>query len=392
MNERAIESDGLVGPTPIDGGGAGLWLALASLPDMGPARLLALHRSSSSDHAWRVVSSGRAHLHRPLQEVMGTDAAGLARRWAMAAAATDVAALWATHADVSVSILGDAGYPARLVDDTEPPVVVLARGDTGALDGPTVAVVGTRRCTRAGAEVARWFGSALAEAGARVVSGLATGIDAAAHAGALSVDAAPPIGVVGSGLDVVYPSRNRALWDRVGTVGVLLSECPLGTPPARWRFPARNRLVAALADVVVVVESPKRGGSMYTVAEALARDRPVLAVPGPVRSPAAEGTNWLLAEGATVACSPADVLAAVGLSPVPGSPDGPCAGPDDRRPRPVGDAGRVLRALGWEPGTLDQLARATGLPLGALAVAVDALETGGWIVHAQGRLERVGSR
>src|SRR5204862_1786721 len=144
-------------------------------------------------------------------------------------------------------------------------------------------------------------------AGVAVISGLALGIDGAAHAGALEADIAPPIAVVGSGLDVIYPWRHRALWGAVEKQGVVLGEAPLGAAPEPWRFPARNRIVAALADVVIVVESRETGGSMHTVAEALRRDRPVFAAPGPVRSPTSTGTNRLLRDGAQVVCDATDV-------------------------------------------------------------------------------------
>jgi DNA processing protein len=282
-------------------------------------------------------------------------------------------------------VLGEAAHPARLADDVEPPVVLFSEGDRDALAGPTVAIVGTRRCTRSGAELAVELGAACARAGVRVVSGLAVGIDAAAHQGALAaVGGAPPVAVVGTGLDVIYPARSRSLWRAVAGAGVVLSENPLGTEPARWRFPARNRLVAALADVVVVVESPRTGGSMYTVDEALRRGRPVLAVPGPVRSAASAGTNWLLSQGALVVTGPDDVLTAVGVAPSPA----PTVSLLDPRPPPTGDGRRVLRALGWAPAGLDALARRTGLGLGPLAVALDGLEADGWIHRQAGRIER----
>lgn len=365
---------------------AAWWVALAGLPGMGPARLRALWDAGSGRDGWRVLVDGRSHELPGLDAMLGADAAETSRRWARATARVDVGARWEAHSGVSVSVLGDAAHPPRLTGDVEPPVVLFASGDREALAGPTVAIVGTRRCTRPGAELAHELGLVCARAGVRVVSGLAVGIDAAAHRGALAAgpDCAPPVAVVGSGLDVVYPARSRSLWEQVATQGVVLSEYPLGTEPARWRFPARNRLVAALADVVVVVESPRSGGSMYTVDEALRRDRKVLAVPGSVRSAASSGTNWLLSQGATVACGPDDVLTALGLADA-GADQGTLLDP---RPRPAGDGRRVLRALGWEPATLDTLARRTGLSLGALAVAVDDLEADRWVDRNGGRIER----
>ena len=165
----------------------------------------------------------------------------------------------------------------------------------------------------------RELGRDLGRAGVRVVSGLALGIDAAAHHGALDAEAdggAPPIGVVGSGLDVTYPRAHGALWTAVAAAGVLVGEAPLGAAPEPWRFPARNRIIAALGSVVVVVESHPRGGSRHTVDAAEARGRQVLAVPGSVRSPASRFTNELLADGCHPARDVTDVLVALGLERV----------------------------------------------------------------------------
>jgi DNA processing protein len=166
---------------------------------------------------------------------------------------------------------------------------------------------------------------------------------------------------------------------------VVLSEAPLGGRPERWRFPARNRIIAALADVVVVVESRAGGGAMHTVAEALRRDRPVLAVPGPVRSPASEGANRLLADGAAPACDTGDVLVALGLSP------GATRAARPRRPEAVLDPLEVavLEALGWEPRSLDELALRSELSLGELTLTVATLEASGHVVRRDGWFERV---
>jgi DNA processing protein len=193
------------------------------------------------------------------------------------------------------------------------------------------------------------------------------------------------VGIVGSGLDVVYPQRNRALWDEVAERGVLLSEAPLGAPPERWRFPARNRIVAALASVVVVVESHARGGSLLTAEQAVLRDRPVLAVPGSIFSPASAGANALIADGAAPARDTRDVLVALGL-----------AGAGPVRPCREGLAGeivavddrRALDALGFEPANLDELALRSGLDLGRLAAAIDRLERSGHITQERGLVHR----
>jgi DNA processing protein len=194
---------------------------------------------------------------------------------------------------------------------------------------------------------------------------------------------ARPIGVVGCGLDVVYPARHRELWSAIGSKGLMISEAPLGARPEAWRFPARNRIIAALADVVVVVESHAVGGSLHTVTEAERRDIPVLAAPGSVRSAAAAGTNQLLAEGCHPVRDTTDILVALGLTPAARR------GPVDHRPTPDATGDVVLRAFDWEPATLEHLAVRTGLSLSELAVTLETLVTDGWVEPLGGWYERV---
>ena len=360
--------------------------ALAELPGMGPSRLAAILAAEPPEQAWRHIASGCGWSDATVLQVLGLRPTELVERWRTAAARLDPAQSWqrVLTAGIGVAVLGSAGYPPALVGDVEPPAVVFHRGAPEAISGPRVAVVGTRRCSSTGAGLAFELGRDLAAAGVAVVSGLASGIDGAAHRGALAADGSPPIGVVGSGLDVVYPRGQTELWHAVAAAGVLLSEAPLGARPERWRFPARNRIIAALADRVVVVESHRRGGSLHTVDEADRRGRDVLAVPGSVRNPAAAGTNELLAEGRAPVCSVDDVMVALGLAAVsrPGAPH-------DRRPRPHHADDPVLEAVGWQPSTLDQLVLRTGLDLARLAPALDRLCEAGWIARRGGWYERV---
>jgi DNA processing protein len=312
----------------------------------------------------------------------------LARTWAAVAATVDAADLWQRHvtARVGVALHGRLGYPPALQTDHDPPPIVFSRGDPDVLNRPRVAIIGTRRCSRYGHDVAFELGRDLAASGVVVVSGLALGIDGAAHHGAIAADGAPPAGVVGSGLDVVYPRANARLWSAVEERGVLLSEAPLGARPQRWRFPARNRIIAALADVVVVVESHAAGGSLLTVGEAVARDRPVMAVPGPVRSSASHGTNALLADGAAPARDADDILTALGL----------LAETDrttpDPRPRPSTADQAVLDLLGWQPITVEQLAARVDGGLVQTVMALERLLADGWVVESGGWWERVARR
>ncbi len=277
---------------------------------------------------------------------------------------------------------GRRAIPPELGGDGAAPYILFRRGAAVPLDGRRVAIVGTRRCTPTGREIAAELGEALAAAGVRVVSGLALGIDAAAHQGALIARRGAPIGVVAGGFDLPYPGRHRALWQQVGDSGVLVSEWPLGTRSEGWRFPARNRIIAALADAVVVVESQESGGSMITADEALARDVPVLAVPGSIRNPAAAGTNKLVRDGAIPVCSVEDVLSMLSLAPAGGR-----AG--DQRPVPSPSGSAVLAAVGWEPTTISTLLARTGLDPGTLTVQLAHLEMDGWVSGAGGCWQRV---
>jgi DNA processing protein len=234
--------------------------------------------------------------------------------------------------------------------------------------------------------VAAELAAGLAAAGVCVVSGLAAGIDAAAHRGALAAGAAPPVAVVGTGLDVVYPRRNADLWEAVAGAGAVLSEYPLGTRPERWRFPARNRLVAALADVLVVVESHARGGSMHTVTAALDRDVPVMAVPGPVRAPASAGTNALLVAGAAPARDAGDVLVALGLDSAAAH-----RGTEPASPPLEAHEGRLVAELQQAPATVEQLAERLDRSLAAVAVDLAHLEARGLVAAASGWWEATGA-
>ncbi len=363
------------------------WVAaLASLDGMGPARLGALLGGSDGPAAaWRAVVANRwSWQPGPLVDALGGNGAAIADGWSRAARMLDPAEWWRRHVDagVGVAVRGSPAYPEVFVDDPDPPAIVFSVGDPDALVGPRVGIVGTRDCTRYGYDVARELGAELSAAGVSVVSGLAVGIDGAAHTGALDVEGAPPIAVVGSGLDVVYPRRHRSLWERVAERGVVLSEHPLGSPPLAWHFPARNRLIAALSDIVVVVESQPRGGSMHTVDEAQRRDIDLMAVPGPVTSPVSAGTNQLLVDGASVARDATDVLVQLGMGP------GIRRAAVERRRSPSAAAQAVLDAFDWQPALIDQLALRSGAAIEDLSLALDRLERDGWIDRRGGWFER----
>ncbi len=303
--------------------------------------------------------------------------------------------------DVHVSTLHESTHPPQLINDVDPAPLLFCRGSLPDPSLVHVAVVGTRRASSIGREVARELGMGLAEAGVVVVSGLALGIDGEAHRGALLAGAAPPLAVVGSGIDVVYPKRHGDLWTEVANAGALISEAPLGGRPEPWRFPARNRLIAAFADLLVVVESRHSGGALLTVEQALRRDLEVMAVPGSVRNKAADGTNQLLADGCAPARDVTDVLVALGLSEIAvatrrnetdvGAPESEVvsqgASPDHSA-AVLGQGAVVLEAIDDGPTSLDEVVDRTGLGVIEVYAHVEELVASGLVVHDGSRVRR----
>ena len=272
----------------------------------------------------------------------------------------------------------DRAFPRRLRAIHDPPPGLFVRGDAdlSLLNGVCVAVVGARACSSYGSAVAVAFGHELARAGAVVVSGLARGVDAAAHRGAL--EAGRTVAVLGCGVDRDYPRAHASLAAAVAQRGLILSEYPPGVEPAPWRFPARNRIVAGLSVATVVVEARERSGALITADLALDEGREVLAVPGEITSHLSRGTNQLLRLGATPVTCVEDVFAAIGLEPTP--PDPP---PLDKR------LARVRDAVADAPAAADEIARATGLAPAEVAAALAELELLGVVQEADGLYREV---
>ena len=296
---------------------------------------------------------------------------------------------------MAVHIIGLSGYPQQLNDDQNAPPLLYSRGDLDLLNRRRVGIVGTRNATEHGRTTAYKFGKVLSQNGVAVVSGLARGIDAAAHRGVLaavneSTENAGPIAVVATGLDVVYPREHHGLWQEVGERGLLLSENPPGTGPLPFRFPLRNRIIAALSEVLLVVESRLDGGSLITVREALDRGVTVMAVPGATSTKAAQGTNMLIRDGALVAIEPDDVLIALGLDTRRQAPSF-----DSRQP-PLWPDSVVLDLITHDPLTLNDVARLAdeklAMSFGDVAVSLGRLEAHGWLMCTAGWFERIGAR
>ena len=268
----------------------------------------------------------------------------------------------------------DPGFPPLLRAIHDPPPGLFLRGaaDVELLARPAVAIVGARACSAYGRQVARSLGRDLAVAGLIVVSGLARGVDAEAHRGALETSV-PTVAVLGCGIDRDYPATHRELAKQVAATGLLVSEYAPGVEPAPWRFPARNRIVAGLCAATVVVEARERSGALITADFALEEGREVLAVPGEITSTLSAGSNGLLRLGATPLTCAQDVLEGYGL--VVSS-----AGSID-----VGEtASSVLEQVRAGPAGADELARATGLSAGELAVVLTELELAGLVSEEDG--------
>jgi DNA processing protein len=273
---------------------------------------------------------------------------------------------------------GDDEYPPSLMELADPPAVLYVRGrDLRSLVSP-VAVVGSRRCSASGREVAMDIARGLAAVGACVVSGAARGIDSGAHLGALEA-AGITAAVLGSGIDVLYPPGSRHLLEEIELAGAIVSEYPPGVHAEPFRFPARNRIVAGLARALVVVEGAGRSGSMISVDHALDLGREVFAVPGPVTSPLSEVPLALIRDGATMIRGADDLLHDLGFDRRPPSADGPTELPPDER--------RVYEGLS-APSLPDAVARSASMSIPDAVAALTHLELRGLIRNVGGRYER----
>lgn len=290
---------------------------------------------------------------------------------------------------ISVVLATDPSYPSVLRGDHAAPAVLFVRGNLATFAQRRVGVIGTRAASAAGRHFARGLGRDLSHNGVAVVSGLARGIDAAAHHGVIDAfdsGSSGPIAVVATGLDVVYPREHAKLWHAVAECGVVISESPPGCGPDAFRFPLRNRIMAAASEVLVVVESRASGGSMITVEQALARSITVMAVPGAPQSESSVGSNRLISQGAATVCDATDVLVALGLDHQRHITR------SETRVPPSADEQVVLAGLGGGPLTFDQLVERLHLPIAEVALRLGRLEAHGWVVANAGWWEALVAR
>lgn len=290
--------------------------------------------------------------------------------------AVDPALTWLEQPGHRLLTLADAGYPPLLLQTADPPVLLYVSGRIDLLRQPALAMVGSRSPTPRGAADAEAFAAVLSDAGLAIVSGLAYGIDAAAHRGGLR-GASSSVAVVGTGLDRVYPARHRDLAHELAEHGALVSEFALGTPPVSSNFPRRNRILSGLARGCLVVEAALRSGSLITARQALEQGREVFAVPGSIHSPLSKGCHWLIKQGAKLVESAQDVLEELRLpAPTLGQPAAGVA--------LSAEQSALLDALGYDAVDLDTVCVRAGLTPDAASAMLLALELDGYLDRLPG--------
>lgn len=286
---------------------------------------------------------------------------------------------WLAQPGHHLLTLADAAYPQSLLDIADPPTVLYVRGDPGLLDGRGLGIVGSRNATPVGVQTAENFARTLAEYGLSIISGLALGIDAAAHRGALAAGG-KTIAVIGTGADRLYPAGNKDLALAIAEHGAIVSEFPLGTPAHASNFPRRNRLISGLSRGILVVEAAPESGSLITARLAGEQGREVFAIPGSIHSPLARGCHQLIKQGAKLVETARDILEelAPSAAPLPAAPS------PDSDAAPDTDADPLLIALGHAPTALDDLVEATGKRAETLLGELLALELEGRIASLPG--------
>jgi DNA processing protein len=342
------------------------WLRLGLLRGLGDEPLRRLLVAFGSPE--QILGASHAQLCRVV-------APSLAREICNGGAADDAlapVAAWLDDPANQIITLADAQYPQMLLQIPDPPPYLYLKGRQDLINRPAIAIVGSRNATPPGREIAESFARTLSDAGLTVISGLALGIDAAAHRGGLAGVSAS-VAVVGTGLDVVYPARNRELAHELAARGALLSEFPLGTPAIAGNFPRRNRLISGMARGCLVVEAAQRSGSLITARMANEQGREVYAIPGSIHSPLSKGCHRLIRQGAKLVECAQDVLEELGLAGLP-APDATA----EQEPH------ALLQILGFDPCDIDTLIARSGLSSSAIGAVLTELELAGWVVCLPG--------
>lgn len=341
---------------PIDAAALAAWMRLEQTPGVGAATIRSLIAEFGSpqailDGAPRKWPAPSAEHHRQVERARD----------------------WLGRPGHHLITLTDPDYPALLLQIPDPPPLLFAAGRVDLLAAPALAIVGSRNASRQGVANAEVFAAALSCAGLTIVSGLALGIDAAAHTGGLH-GASSTVAVIGTGPDIAYPARNRALWQRIAEEGCVVSEHAPGTPPLPHHFPRRNRILSGLSEGVLVVEAAAQSGSLITAHLAIEQGRDVFAIPGSIHASLAKGCHQLIKEGAKLVETAADVLGELRQVLVAAAP------------APALDGHPLLAALGHDPVGQDELARRAGLAPAELSLVLLELELAGKVERLPGGL------
>lgn len=305
----------------------------------------------------------------------------------------DATRRWLEQPGHAVLALGRPGYPDLLAHIPDPPLLLYIKGCARLLAGPALAIVGSRNASTQGKANAHAFAAALSGAGLAIVSGLALGVDTAAHEGALQGPGST-VAVIGTGPDLVYPARNRALSERIAALGCIVSEYPVGTPPLPSNFPKRNRIISGLAAGVLVVEAAAQSGSLITARQAAEQGREVFAIPGSIHAALSKGCHLLIREGAKLVDGAADVLEAMAYSPLAACGPGPLQPQPQPDPDPAAIAPAeqddLLAALGHDPLEPDTLLALVGGTPAELSTRLLMLELAGTVERLPGgKVQRV---
>lgn len=353
------------------------WLRLVHTPGAGPAACRRLLDSFNTPDA--VFAASRPALQACVGVVLTESL--LAPVATVTRQRIDLALDWASQPGHAIVCLHDPAYPVALAQIADPPAVLYVAGKLSLLAGPAMALVGSRNASTQGKINAEVFAEALAWSGLTIVSGLALGIDAAAHNGALGAPGST-VAVVGTGPDLVYPARNRDLWECIVDEGCVVSEYAPGTPPMAHNFPQRNRIISGLSLGVLVVEAAAKSGSLITARLAASQGRDVFAIPGSIHSALAKGCHLLIKEGAKLVESAADVLEEVRMSPI--ARLAPAAEPQHE----TGCA--VLAAMGHEPICAETLGAAVGQAPHEVSAMLLELELAGRVERLpDGRFQQI---
>lgn len=350
------------------------WLRLTQVPGVGPERQRALLAAFGLPGA--VFAAGRT----AAAGVIGQALAGKLFDTDHSAA-IETALDWVAQPGNAILTLADPDYPAALLQAPSPPVLLYVKGRRELLSAPSIAVVGSRNATTQGLTNAQAFSAALSEAGLTIVSGLALGIDAAAHLGGLSGQGRT-VAVVGTGADRIYPARNLDLAHRIAAEGAVVSEFPLGTPAAAHNFPRRNRIIAGLARGVLVVEAALQSGSQITARLGGEIGREVFAIPGSIHSPLSKGCHQLIKQGAKLVESAQDVLEELSWVQIP-----PPSTQAEEAPQTANDrspAARLLDIIGFDPWEIDPLCTHSGLTPEVVFAILLELELAGQVERLPG--------